>query len=143
MRVLFDLNVILDVVLNRQPWANEAAQLWNAHTTGRIDGYIAAIELTNLFYVVRNQKDATAARLAVRCCIATFNIIAVDRTVLSAADSQSGSDFEDNVCIACADAANIDVIVTRDASGFAHSTIPVEAPAALWTRLNQSNVSQK
>ncbi len=39
-----------------------------------------------------------------------------------------GSDFEDNLQIACAQAAGLDLIVTRDAAGFTHATLPVVAP---------------
>ena len=53
MKVLLDLNVVLDVVLNRQPWADDAKQIWNAHMSGAIDGCLVATELTNLFYFWR------------------------------------------------------------------------------------------
>jgi len=41
-----------------------------------------------------------------------------------------GHDFEDNIQIACAQAAGLDLIVTRDVAGFRHSPIPsIEPPA--------------
>ena len=135
MKVLLDLNVVLDVVLNRQPWVADAKQIWNAHQSGVIDGFLAATELTNLFYIVRRTAGEPAARTAVRACLATFHIEPVGQTTLEEADRQPGLDFEDNVCIACAIAAEIDWIVTRDPAGFSQSPVSAVSPAELMTRL--------
>src|SRR5581483_7435447 len=102
MKVLLDLNVILDVVLNRQPWVTEAAAVWNAHHRGAIDGSLAATEISNLYYIVRRLAGEATARAAVRTCLATFEVVPVDGQVLREADQQSGPDFEDNICVACA-----------------------------------------
>ena len=38
MKVLLDLNVVLDVVLNRQPWLEESQRVWDANQSQKIDG---------------------------------------------------------------------------------------------------------
>jgi hypothetical protein len=53
MKVLLDLNVVLDVILNRQPWVAEARQIWNAHHAGELEAFLAATEFTNMFYIGR------------------------------------------------------------------------------------------
>lgn len=138
MKVLLDLNIVLDVVLSRQPWGGEASALWNAHHSGAFEAILAATELTNLFYIVRRLADEATARKAVSLCLATFDCAPVDQAVLKAADSQAGSDFEDNVCIACAAMSGADLIVTRDPAGFLHSPVPVLSPAELLQRLAAS-----
>jgi predicted nucleic acid-binding protein len=135
MKVLLDLNIVLDVVLSRQPWLGEASAVWNAHHSGAFEGILAATEFTNLFYIVRRLADEATARTAVSLCLATFGCAIVDQAVLRAADSQTGSDFEDNVCIASAATAGADLIVTRDPAGFLHSPVPVVSPAELLLRL--------
>ncbi|RJP27095.1 MAG: hypothetical protein C4527_13910 [Candidatus Omnitrophota bacterium] len=50
-----------------------------------------------------------------------------------------GSDFEDNLQIACAMTAQLDVIVTRDPSGFAASSIPVLTSQQMLLRLSGGN----
>jgi hypothetical protein len=42
MRVLFDLNIILDVLLNRAPWVTDSAAVWDAHRGGEIVAQVAA-----------------------------------------------------------------------------------------------------
>lgn len=135
MKVLLDLNVVLDVVLNRQPWVEESQRVWDANQSQTIDGYLAATGLTNLSYIVRRLADRDRARTAVRTCLASFEIIAVDQQTLRDADGQAGADFEDNVCIACAVSAGMAAIVTRNPADFAHSLIPVLTPAELLQRL--------
>jgi predicted nucleic acid-binding protein len=39
MRVLVDTNVVLDVLLNREPWVMEAAAVWRLCSEGSITGY--------------------------------------------------------------------------------------------------------
>ena len=37
MRILLDTNVVLDVLLNREPWVAEASAIWQANDDGRLD----------------------------------------------------------------------------------------------------------
>ena len=75
------------------------------------------------------------ARAGVDICLATFEIVPVGRLELEQADAMAGSDLEDNLSLACALAARLDAIVTRDPSGFAGSPIPVMTPAELLAQL--------
>jgi hypothetical protein len=42
-----------------------------------------------------------------------------------------GPDVEDNVQIACAQLAGLDLIVTRDTAGFRHAPVPAIEPTAV------------
>jgi hypothetical protein len=46
-----------------------------------------------------------------------------------------GNDFEDNLQIACATLASLDLILTRDKNGFKDATIPVLSPDELVIQL--------
>ena len=131
MKVLLDLNVVLDVILNRQPWVVDSLAVWNAQQSGEFEGFLAATEITNLFYIVERIAGTSAARNAVGVCLNAFTVVAVDHTILHAAETLSGTDFEDNVCVACAATVAADWIVTRDTAGFAQSPVPAIAPADL------------
>ena len=50
MRVLLDVNVLLDHLLERAPWAAEAAAIWQSVDERRLAGFVAATTLTNIFY---------------------------------------------------------------------------------------------
>ena len=49
MRVLLDTNVLLDVLLAREPWLAEAAAVWRASDDRRIVGYLTASTITDIF----------------------------------------------------------------------------------------------
>jgi hypothetical protein len=139
MNVLLDLNIVLDVILQRQPWLAEASVIWDAHVDGRIRGHLVATSLTNLFYITRRILGTDQARSAVRTCLQTFAILAVDGPLLEQADALPGKDFEDNLQLALAAAIPLDAIVTRDASGFARSPVAVLTASDMVARLAQGS----
>ena len=50
---LLDTSVILDLFLNRVPWAADTAIIWDAHRQGRIEALVAAFAVPTIFYIVR------------------------------------------------------------------------------------------
>lgn len=135
MRALIDTNILLDVLLDRAPWADEASQIWNACDTGRLEGYVPASAITDIFYIARRSTDVATAQLAVGLCLATFQVSPVDRLALEQATSLPGNDFEDNLQVACAHLSSAEAIVTRNPRDFAASLIPVLSPGDLLARL--------
>jgi predicted nucleic acid-binding protein len=137
MKVLLDMNVVLDVLLVRQPWFVEASQVWDAHLKGQITGAIAAFTVPTVFYVVHRQTDLNHANDAVRICLSTLEIVPVLRTTLERARTLSGSDYEDNLQLACALETQMDCLVTRDPSGYPGASIPILTPSQLLAQLAQ------
>jgi predicted nucleic acid-binding protein len=135
MRVLLDTNVVLDVLLKREPWEKDAAALWEAVDAAQLAAYLPASAITDIFYVARRITDLARARLSVRVCLDAFNIAAIDRAILERAQILSGSDHEDNVQIACAESNGLDAIVTRNPSDFAGSPVAVWSPAECLAQL--------
>ena len=135
MHILFDINVVLDVLLKRKPWVTEAIAVWQANDEGRIVGYILASAMTDIFYLARRLAGLEIARTTVRTCLEAFEICTVDRQTLEQAEALPGNDFEDNLQIACASIAGMDAIVTHDKDGFKAATIPVWTPTELLTQL--------
>ena len=129
MNALLDLNIIIDVAINRPGFANDSAPVWKAHVNNQFDGLLAATEITNLFYILSKLIDRETALKTVNMCLKDFQIVSLGHAELSTAAKMPGKDFEDNVVIACAELVAADYIITRDATGFVHSTVPAIAPA--------------
>lgn len=130
LRVLLDTNVVLDWLFDRNPWSDDALPLWQARDTGRLVTYIAASILTDIFYIARRQIGNTAALAGVDQSLA-LEVAPVDKATLLRARELPGSDFEDNVVIACAEAERLDFIITRNIDDFRHSFIRAIEPLAL------------
>ena len=129
MRILLDTNVVLDVLLKRQPWVVEASAIWQANDAGRVTCYLIASTLTDIYYIARRLAGQETARVAVRTCLDAFEFCSVDRQALELAYVLPGQDFEDNLQMVCADIANLDMIVTRNPDDFKASRVPVFTPA--------------
>lgn len=139
MKLLVDTNVILDVLLNRLPWVNDAKEIWLACDQGNAVGYVPASALTDIFYIARRATDLTKAHQAVRVCLDAFIICPVDRQTLEYAYSLPGNDFEDNLQVACAILAELDYILTRDPAGVASSPLPALSPSE-WLNLYRGDL---
>jgi predicted nucleic acid-binding protein len=124
-RVLLDTNIILDVLLDREPFVTDAQALFEAIENQRVEGYVTATTLTDIFYIVRKSKGIQTAKEAVSRLLATMKICPVNRRILQAAILSNLNDFEDAVQLVCATSLNLDAIVTRDSADFAGSTIPI------------------
>lgn len=128
MRVLIDTNVVLDFLQEREPFAENAARLFERVDAGEIEGFIAATTITNIYYIVRKAAGAIVAQDAITQVLTDINICVVDRNVLKQAIALNFRDFEDAVQYVCGVLYFVDAIVTRDASGFVGGEIPVMLP---------------
>ena len=127
MRVLVDTNIFLDDLLDREQFGTEAKALFEAIQSQRIEGYVSATTVTDIFYIVRKQKGLQIAKQAVSDILDGMRVCTVDRSILEAAISSNLPDFEDAVQLACAVFENLDAIITRDTQGFAGATLPMSA----------------
>lgn len=118
MKLLVDVNVILDVVLAREPWAEVAAELLARIHDGEHDGFVAAHTVTTVHYLVARARDDRAARLAVTDLLDVVEVVPVGEAELQRALALGLPDYEDAVQAACALAIDADAIVSRDAVGF-------------------------
>ena len=65
MKVLIDTNIVLDLLLEREPFVEDAIALFEMVEMSRIQGYIAATTVTNVFYIVRKAQGRDTALLSV------------------------------------------------------------------------------
>lgn len=139
MRVLIDTNILLDFLLQREPFRQDAEELFQAIDSGQIIGYVTATTLTDIFYIARRHtRSIEQARQAVLETLIVMVICPVNRAILESALASSIADFEDAVQIACAVSQGLEAILTRDTQDFANSTIPVLSVRQLLEQLEQT-----
>ncbi len=131
MRVLFDTNVILDLLLDREPFSQDAAVCLSMVESGEIEGWLCASTVTTLHYLIRKSAGVRGALDGISLLLTIFEIAPVNKTVLERALRLPFKDFEDAVLHEAAALANINMIVTRNIADFKHSTIPVQLPGRL------------
>jgi predicted nucleic acid-binding protein len=138
VRVLIDTNIVLDFLLQREPFSQDAELLFQAIDAGQVIGYVTATTLTDIFYISRKHtRSVEQARQAVSETLTVMVICPVNRAVLESAFRSGLADFEDAVQIFCAVDQGLDAILTRDAKGFLSSSIPVLSIQELLQRLGR------
>jgi predicted nucleic-acid-binding protein len=127
-RVLFDSDVLLDVLAQRQPFGIASAQALNTATQPQVQGYVAGHAVTNIFYILRRQVGSETARELLSRLLQHLQVANVTDEVIRAALQSSMTDFEDAVTSEAANAAGVEVIVTRNTPDFAASVILAVLP---------------
>jgi len=131
MKVLFDTNVILDVLIDRQPFSEPAVQLMLKVEKSEIQGFICATTIITIYYLISKTLGNIAAKKHIKSFMSLFEIAPVTRTVLENALTNQFNDFEDSVLHESAIHSGAEYIVTRNISDFKNSNIPVFEPVDL------------
>jgi predicted nucleic acid-binding protein len=129
-KALIDTNVVLDVLLDRQPHAGASGAVWAAVETGSAQGLLAAHAVTTIHYLIRRELGLARARRTISMMLRVFGVAMVDGPVIAVALELPLSDFEDAVTAAAAQLAGCDCIVTRDPRGFRGCGMRVLMPEA-------------
>jgi predicted nucleic acid-binding protein len=137
MRVLFDTDVVLDLILMRTGLAPDAVALFQANASGTLQAHICAITPTNVFYIARKALGQAQTMRAIEQLLQAVAVCPVGASVYRQALALPMNDFEDATQIACAIEAKLDAIVTRNLSDYQASPLPVFSPAQMLARLSQ------
>ena len=130
-KVLFDTNVVLDDLLDRQPFASDASKLTTHVEQGRIHGILCVTTLTTIYYFVSRELGNAQARTHIATLLRLFEIAPVDADVLSDALALDFSDYEDAVIHESASRVRSEGIVTRDRRGFLNASLQIWTPDSL------------
>ena len=128
MKALIDTNVILDVLLDREPFSMDAALLLSHVERSEVTGYLCATTVTTLHYLITRALGRQAASRHIAALLALFRVAPVNGMVLEKATTAPFSDFEDAVLFEAACHAGVKYIVTRNIADFKNSTLPVFSP---------------
>ncbi len=131
-KVLFDTNILLDVLLDRKPFIDLSSRLWNLVEIRQCEGVVAAHTVTTIHYIVVRSHSERIAAQAIPRMLSLFHVATVNHTVIHAAMRAAyravPEDFEDAVTAAAAENAQCNLIVTRDPKGFRRSPMLAVAP---------------
>jgi len=131
VRLLIDTNVILDVLLAREPHLRDSAAVMSRVESGDVAGWLCATTVTTIFYLVAKAGSTDTAMTEVRKLLALFEIAPVNRPVLETAIALGFADFEDAVLHEAARQVDAKAIVSRNTSYFKNAELPVYTPAEL------------
>lgn len=131
LKVLIDLNLILDVLQKREPFYAASARVLACAETGLVEGIVAAHSLTTLFYLVAKDQSAGRARVAVTELLQFLSVAPVDHATVEHALNLPYDDFEDAVQMMAAVQAGAQYLVTRNVRDYKAGPLLALQPAEL------------
>ena len=128
-KILIDTNVLIDYLLEREPFFEDAKKVILSCTNGETKGCIAAHSLSNMFFILRKDYDANERREVLLNLCKIFDVEGIDKAkLILGLQNENFSDFEDCLQMECAKAYEADYIVTRNVSDYATSEIKAILP---------------
>lgn len=129
MKILIDTNVLIDYLMRRIPYSDDAEKLLFLCKNMQVKGCMAAHSVMNILYILRKEMTL-AERKAFMLCLSEFiEIIGIDRKkIINILTDNSFADVEDCLQTECAKAFSADYIITRNTKDFASSSIPAVTP---------------
>jgi predicted nucleic acid-binding protein len=136
MTLLLDINVVLDVLLGREPWVQDAALLLSAIENGSAEGYVAGHTITTVHYLVARASDRRAAAQAVTDLLRIVRVVPLGDPDFQQALILGLEHLEDSVQAAAALRIGADYLVTRNAQEFRGFAVPVRTPGEILALLS-------
>ena len=129
MRLLIDTNVILDYLLSRQGFSEQAKQVLELARYSNDFEFVSSSAVTDIFYHAnRELKNSFEAQDRISDLIRFISVLNVTEQDIRAALKLRWKDFEDAVQYAVALANHVDAIITRNVRDFERTDIPVLTP---------------
>ena len=136
MRVLLDTCVIIDALQSREPFYKEAQEIFLAAANRRIDGFLTAKAVTDIYYLThRVTHSDKETRQILSTLLNLFELVDTDGMDCRRAISSDMSDFEDAVMAESALRSGMDCIVTRNGGDYRRSPVPVCTPGELLEKI--------
>lgn len=118
MKILIDANIFLDVILIRQPHYEDSAKVWSLVSEKKMTGFISAISINNLHYILLKQRDLKSVGKLIDQLLVEFDVIPLTDQVIREARKIEEKDFEDMIQFVSAGRSSCDYIVTRNVKDF-------------------------
>jgi len=129
MNILIDTNIILDMLLQRESYYENALRISVLSEKGYICSYVSASAVTDIFYIAKKElKNKNTALTLLKNILKTIHIASVTEDSIHEALDLEWEDFEDSVQYVAGKSIYADYIITRNPNDFAYSQIEVISP---------------
>lgn len=128
-KVLIDSDVILDFFFDREPFSENAAQIFSLCESKKIKGYITPVICSNLYYLLRQTAKHDKVIKELSQLMTILDVLSMDRETVLQALGSGFKDFEDALQnFSAIRSGFIDVILTRNVKDYSKSDIGVLTP---------------
>jgi predicted nucleic acid-binding protein len=129
VKILVDTNVVLDLLLDRPPFAESAARVFSLTENSEVEAFLCATTVTTIDYLLTQSMSRPAAKKALQRLLELFEIAPVNRSVIEEALQSRMTDFEDAVLSYAANLVGATAVVTRNTKDFRYSPVKALDPS--------------
>ncbi|MFN6393646.1 MAG: PIN domain-containing protein [Aphanizomenon sp.] len=122
-KVLLDDDILLDILLERDPFVEDSSKIWELIEAKQVEGYVTVTTLNKIFDVGRDNGGFEIAWEAISEIRSVMEVCIIDDRILEIAHSYHLKDFEQSIQLACAKFFKLDYILTRKV-GYIKSSLP-------------------
>jgi len=113
-KVFIDTDIILDLLLQRDPFFVHALELFRRIESGEFNAHVSALIVWNIYYLVEKYSGKKKAHQKVTELRALLKIIPVDEKIIDLSLQSDFKEFEDSIQYFAAKSKNITTIITRN-----------------------------
>ena len=129
MKIMCDTNIIIDILLEREPFVDDSYKVLSLCEEHKVNGFISASSITDIYYLVRKYTHSTElAYNAVGKVLEIVKICSVTNDDVLTAFQKKAKNFENCLVATCAKSIHCDYIVTRNKKDFEEFDIPLLTP---------------
>ena len=129
MKVLIDTNIILDLLCDRKGFSDNANQIFRLCEAGIVDGFVSALSIPNIVYILRKELNTDRIREVVGLLDSLFTITDLTARELKLGVKMDFADYEDALQCVSAKKSESKYIITRNIKDYENSTIKAIAPS--------------
>lgn len=129
MKLLIDTNIVLDVLLQREPFCRDAVKVMNLAQYDDVHEYVSASAITDIYYIAYKQiKDRKLVLDLIKRLLMVVSIAAVTEQEIRNALETEWKDFEDAVQYSVALLNEMEGLVTRNPRDYERADISIWSP---------------
>ena len=129
--IFLDTNVVLDFLLKRQPFAQDAATIFELSKRKKLKMSVSSLSINNIDYVISKLDSRAKSRKIISQLIRLVDIQSAGKSTVEKAAQSEFKDFEDALQNYCAEEAKVSTIVTRNVKDYAKSDLSILTPSEL------------
>lgn len=127
-RIFIDTNVLVDLVLERKGFYQDARRLFNLCKERRITPYISSISVAIINYLLLKKYNEEKVKGLLEIIYKLTEILPFHKRIISLAHYSNFKDLEDGFQYFTAKENNIKVIITRNEKDFEVNDVSVVSP---------------
>ena len=131
MRILIDTNIILDVLLKREPFYENAANVLKATENSDIKEFVSASAITDIYYIAyKTLRDKAKAKELLKSILRIVSVAGISAEDIYRSLELDWNDFEDSIQYSSAVGNDMDGLITRNVKDYSLAELPIWTPEA-------------